>query len=45
MVEPEVQVIQPLVPGRRRRFRVEEKLKMVEESREPGSNMSLVARR
>ena len=45
MVEPEVQVIQPLVPGRRRRFTVEEKLKMVEESREPGSNMSLVARR
>ncbi|NBU21088.1 hypothetical protein EBS43_06715 [bacterium] len=33
------------MPGRRRRFTVEEKLKMVEESREPGSNMSLVARR
>jgi transposase len=42
---PEVEVIAPARPGRRRRFNPEEKRRMLEEATEPGSSMSEVARR
>lgn len=42
---PEVEVIVPARPGRRRRFNAEEKRRMLDEAAAPGSSMSEVARR
>ena len=42
---PEVDVIAPARPGRRRRFTAEEKRKIVEETTAPGQSVSAVSRR
>jgi transposase len=42
---PEVEVISPAKPGRRRRFTAEEKRKIVEETTVPGQSVSAVSRR
>lgn len=42
---PEVEVIEPARPGRRRRFNPEEKRQMLDEAAASGSSMSEVARR
>jgi transposase len=42
---PEVEVIVPARPGRRRNYSAEEKRRMVEEASAPGSSVSAVARR
>ena len=42
---PEVEVMKEARPGRRRRFSIEEKRRMVEEAAAPGESISAVARR
>ena len=42
---PEVEVISPAKPGRRRRFTAEEKRRIVEETTVPGESVSAVSRR
>ena len=42
---PEVEVISPAKPGRRRRFTAEEKRRIVEETTVPGQSVSAVSRR
>jgi transposase len=42
---PEVEVIEPTRPGRRRRYSAEEKRQFLDEAEAPGSSMSAVARR
>ena len=42
---PEVEVIEPARPGRRRRYTAEEKRKIVEETAVPGHSVSSVSRR
>ena len=44
-LNPEVEVIEPARPGRRRRFTEEEKRKIVEETAVPGQSVSSVSRR
>jgi transposase len=44
-LDPEVEVIAPARPGRRRRFSAEEKRKIVEETMVPGHSVSSVSRR
>jgi len=44
-LNPEVEVIEPARPGRRRRFTAEEKRKIVEETVVPGQSVSSVSRR
>jgi len=45
MNTPEIEVIEPARPGRRRRFSAEEKRKILAESEMPGSSISLAGRR
>jgi len=42
---PEVEVIEPPRPGRRRRYSAEDKRRIVEETRVPGQSVSSVSRR
>jgi transposase len=42
---PEVEVIEPARPGRRRRYTAEEKRRIVEETTVPGQSVSAVSRR
>ena len=42
---PEVEVISPARPGRRRRYTAEEKRRIVEETKAPGQSVSAVSRR
>ena len=42
---PEVEVIEPARPGRRRRYSAEDKRRIVEETRTPGQSVSSVSRR
>jgi transposase len=42
---PEVEVIEPARPGRRRRYSAEDKRRIVEETRVPGHSVSSVSRR
>ena len=42
---PEVEVIEPARPGRRRRYSAEDKRRIVEETRVPGQSVSSVSRR
>ena len=42
---PEVEVIEPARPGRRRRYSAEEKRRIVDETRAPGQSVSSVSRR
>ena len=42
---PEVEVISPARPGRRRRYTAEEKRRIVEETKVPGQSVSAVSRR
>ena len=44
-LNPEVEVIEPARPGRRRRFTAEEKRRIVEETAVPGQSVSSVSRR
>ena len=42
---PEVEVISPARPGRRRRYTADEKRRIVEETKAPGQSVSAVSRR